>query len=508
MNRPPETNRASGILAHITSLPSPFGIGDIGVAAQRFLDYLSSAGQTYWQILPTGPSDEVFDNSPYMSSSAFAGSPLLISPELLISDGLLVEQDIAGLKDVSDFSVNFHAVARFKSQLLTKAFTAFAKNPTDAFAAFQKTTHWLDDYALFMVLKEKFNNKPWYHWPTEFANRHTKSLEETRLKLRPRLTYFAFEQYIFARQWHAMKQHAHHKRVRLIGDIPIYVALDSADVWAHQELFELDKNTGLPLLVAGVPPDYFSKTGQLWGNPIYRWASPETSVQQALTTWWTNRLAAMFSLVDMARIDHFRGFESYWAVPASDKTAEHGSWLKGPGEQLFRQIEKKLGPLPIIAEDLGIITEAVTTLRETLGYPGMKVLQFAFDGHPDNPFLPWNFETSRCVVYTGTHDNDTTLGWFLSENLSENTRSTIKQSANQKITGTSPIHHDLIYLAQSSVAQLSIIPLQDILGFGGDCRMNIPGVATGNWRWRCAQHFLTDELADWFKEITRRFNRL
>ena len=507
MTRLSTQKRASGILAHITSLPSPYGIGDIGTSACRFIDFLKEAGQKYWQILPTVPTSLIFDSSPYMSTSAFAGSPLLISPELLVDRGLVKRSELESLQRFSPFIADFQQVSAFKQDLLNRAFKRFQRSPGHEYSLFCRQTDWLDDYALFMTLKSVYNGKPWYYWPRDLADRSSSSLEVAKKKYRQQYNYYLFEQFVFHSQWTHLKNYAADNGIRIIGDIPIYIGLDSADVWSHQEIFELNPKTLQPQRVSGVPPDYFSKTGQRWGNPLYRWNSKNVDIRERLLDWWADRFKAVFDLVDVARIDHFRGFESYWAIPESEETAVNGVWLKGPGPAFFKKIHKRLGHLDIIAEDLGEITEQVHKLRDMSGFPGMKVLQFAFDGTPDNPFLPHNFSTPNCVVYTGTHDNDTTLGWFLSENIDDELRRTVKKMANRDLHDYSSINEDFMYLALSSTANLSIFPLQDLLGFGSDCRMNTPGVPTGNWKWRCAPEFLNEERAKWLKEITARFGR-
>ncbi len=507
MTRLSTQKRASGILAHITSLPSPYGTGDIGTSACRFIDFLKEAGQKYWQILPTGPTSFFFDSSPYMSTSAFAGSPLLISPELLVDKGLVEHSELESSQRFPPFIADFQQVSAFKQNLLDSAFKRFQRSPGHEYSLFCQQTEWLDDYALFMTLKSVYHQKPWYQWPRDLAERSSSSLEAAKKKYEQQYNYFLFEQFLFYSQWSVLKTYAADNGIRIIGDIPIYIGLDSADVWSHQELFELNPKTLLPQRVSGVPPDYFSKTGQRWGNPLYRWNSKNNDIRERLLDWWANRFKAVFDLVDVARIDHFRGFDSYWAIPQSEETAVKGVWLKGPGTAFFKKIRKRLGHLDIIAEDLGEITEQVLKLRDTSGFPGMKVLQFAFDGNLDNPFLPHNFTTPNCVVYTGTHDNDTTLGWFLSENIDDELRRTIKKMANRELHDYSSINEDLMYLALSSTANLAIFPLQDLLGFGSDCRMNTPGVPNGNWKWRCAPEFLNDERANWLKEITARFGR-
>jgi len=498
--------RGSGILAHITSLPSPYGIGDLGFSSHAFLDFLAHAGQGYWQFLPPGPGSPAFDNSPYMSTSAFAGSPLLISPELLLEEGLIQEGSLTNGPVFSEYSVDFPRVSAFKGKILEEAFSNFSLQSPD-FITFKETTPWLRDYTLFMALKEQFHGRGWFDWPVEIATRAPEALDALRVQHHNRVEYYAFEQFEFFRQWQIMRAKAKKENIKLIGDIPIYVGWDSVDVWANQEIFTLDPKSLRPTHIAGVPPDYFSKTGQRWGNPLYRWQSRDPNVQKKLIDWWINRFRAVFTMVDIARIDHFRGFEAYWAIPEREETAINGEWIKGPGMPFFHKIFATLGPLDIIAEDLGDITPEVINLRHALGFPGMKVLQFAFDDNPDNPFLPHNFTNPECVVYTGTHDNDTTVGWFLSDHLSPSQRQRIKKTANQNDDNHTLIHQDLIYLAMASIGRLTIFPLQDILGFGNDCRMNSPGTKKGNWTWRCAPRFLTEYLCSWLRDTTILFGR-
>ena len=498
--------RGSGILAHITTLPSPYGIGDLGFSSHTFLEFLARAGQGYWQFLPTGPGSPVFDNSPYMSTSAFAGSPLLISPDLLFEEGLIQESTLTNTPTFPEYSVDFPKVTDFKNRLLQEAFANFPPD-SQQFTDFKRNTHWLDDYTLFMALKEEFHGQGWFDWPVEIATRRPETLAALHLKHHKRMEYYAFEQFEFFRQWQLLQAKAKKENIKLIGDIPIYVGWDSVDVWANQEIFTLDPESLRPTHVAGVPPDYFSTTGQRWGNPLYRWQTREPDIEEKLTNWWVERFRAVLQMVDTARIDHFRGFEAYWSIPEEEETAIQGEWLKGPGKLFFDKILTALGTLDIIAEDLGFITPEVTDLRRSLGFPGMKVLQFAFDDNPDNSFLPHNYTSQNCVVYTGTHDNDTTIGWFLSDHLSPAQRQRIKKIANQQDDNHSAIHKDLIYLAMSSIGRLTIFPLQDILGFGNDCRMNSPGTSNGNWTWRCAPRFLTDSISFWLQEETVLFGR-
>ncbi len=499
--------RSSGILAHITSLPSPYGIGDIGRSSYRFIDFLSDGDQSYWQFLPIGPTNRPFDYSPYMSSSAFAGSFLLLSPDLLFEADLISEPSLKVHPEFSPYHTEYTNVAEYKINLLREAFSRFRPEKFPEYADFIKKNSWLDDYAIFMVAKEIYHEAGWFDWPRELSTRSAAALRAFFDQHTEEINYFRFEQFEFFRQWQLLRSYAGSKGIQLFGDLPIYVSYDSVDVWANQQIFTLDPEALRPTHVAGVPPDYFSETGQRWGNPLYDWQSKDENIQKNLIQWWAERLAHLFTQVDMARIDHFRGFESYWSIPEVNKTAVNGVWLKGPGKSFFTSIFNKLGPLNIVAEDLGIITPEVEMLRAELGFPGMKVLQFAFDGNPDNSFLPYNFTSPNFIVYTGTHDNDTTVGWYMSDKLDENQRQNVRLLANRDPGDHRGIHHDLIFLAQSSICILSIFPLQDILGFGGDCKMNSPGVAEGNWRWRCGEEFLTREIADQLKMSTRRFNR-
>ncbi len=500
------SNRISGILAHISSLPSPYGIGDLGHSAYNFLNFLEDSGQSLWQILPTGPTNPIFDNSPYMSTSAFSGSPLLISLELLAADRLLNEKDLEHPPEFSEYLTDYLTVTEFKSRLLQRAFTNFDQKNRE-FQQFTKKSSWLRDYCLFMVLKEAYGQKGWFDWPQELAERNQSALQEIEELHADRMAYYSFEQFTFFSQWQQLHKKAGEKGIRLIGDIPIYVGWDSVDVWANQSIFYLNNKTHHPTQVAGVPPDYFSKTGQRWGNPLYRWNCRDKAIKKQLYGWWTKRFRSVFQMVDIARVDHFRGFEAYWSIPASHKTAIKGKWVKGPGIKLFNEIYKSLGPLDIIAEDLGEITPEVIALRDSLGFPGMKILQFAFDGNRENSFLPYNFTTPNSVIYTGTHDNDTTVGWFLSDKLDETRRKTIKQSCNRNLGDGHEIHKDLIYLALSSISRWAIFPLQDILGFGNDCKMNSPGSKKGNWAWRCAPRFLTAEISNWLHEQCEQSGR-
>ncbi|MEH2170328.1 MAG: 4-alpha-glucanotransferase [Nostoc sp.] len=489
--------RSSGILLHPTSFPSRFGIGDLGLEAYRFIDFLKESHQQYWQVLPLGPTG--YGNSPYMCYSAMAGSPLLISPEKLRDEGLLTEEDFANLPGFPEEKVDFEKVVSVKIGLLKKAYEHFRANATPIqqkeFEGFcDSKAYWLDNYALFMALKDANENANWHTWPSELVKRDPQAMEQVQERLNGEIFYYKFVQFEFFRQWSELKSYANMRGIDIIGDIPIYVAHDSADVWAHPNIFCLDEQTGAAAQMAGVPPDYFSATGQLWGNPVYNWEE----LQKQDFKWWVQRFEAMLDYVDIIRIDHFRGFEAYWAVPQGEQTAINGKWVEAPGDAFFEVIRQKLGKLPVLAEDLGVITPGVEALRDKYEFPGMKILQFAFSADSANPFLPFNYR-HNAVVYTGTHDNDTTLGWFNTANDEE------KQNLLLYLGSISPdgIHWDLIRLALSSVANQAIIPLQDILGLGNEARMNFPSIAEGNWEWRYQTGAITDELRDRLKVLTK-----
>ncbi len=499
------SHRAAGILLHLTSLPGPWGIGDIGLKAEKFLNFLQESGQSCWQFLPLGPTLAVHGHSPYMSTSAFAGNPLLISPDLLLRDRWIEAEDIAKRPDFYQYLVRFQEVSDYKEKIFAKAFARFratGKAP-EAFTRFCTDNLWLENYTLYVALSEKFAGKPWFEWPDEIARRRPEALENAISELEERIIFHKFVQFLFAEQWCKFKTKAHERNIKLIGDVPIYVALDSADVWAHQDCFQINPKTLQADFVAGVPPDYFSETGQIWGNPLYHWGSPEDPNFKVIH-WWQRRLQRLAELVDIVRIDHFRGFEAYWQIPAKSETAAAGEWVKGPGALLFKNLEVILKDLPIIAEDLGTITPEVEKLKDDFGFAGMKVLQFAFDGNPENPYLPWNFTSGNNVVYSGTHDNETTLGWYLDENVDEKAKVQARRAAN---SDGSNIHLDFIRMAYSSIAALAIIPLQDVLGFGNDCRMNHPGSVERNWAWRCAPRFITGEISRMLREMTAFYNR-
>jgi 4-alpha-glucanotransferase len=493
--------RSSGILLHPTSLPSQFGIGDLGLQAYRFIDFLRDSCQQFWQVLPLGPTG--YGNSPYACFSAVAGNPLLISPEKLVNQGLLAEEDFANLPAFDTSKVDYDKVRPVKTELLRAACEKFKNQATPMqqteFAGFcDSKAYWLDDYALFMALKDANEGVSWHQWKPELAKRDPEAIERARRELTTEIFFHKFTQYEFFRQWSELKTYANMSGIHIIGDIPIYVAHDSADVWSHPDIFCLDEETGEAALMAGVPPDYFSETGQLWGNPVYNWEE----LKKQDYKWWIGRFAALLDYVDVIRIDHFRGFEAYWAVPRGEETAINGEWIKAPGEELFETIKQQLGRLPIMAEDLGVITPEVEALRDKYEFPGMKILQFAFGSDPGNPFLPFNFRRN-CIVYTGTHDNDTTVSWFAQASDYE------KQYLMNYLGCISPdgIHWDFIRLAMNSVANQSILPLQDVLGLGGEARMNFPSKAEGNWEWRYQQDALTKELSHHLQTLTQLSGR-
>lgn len=493
--------RSSGILLHPTSIPGRFGIGDLGLEAFRFIDFLFKSYQQIWQILPVGPTGH--GNSPYMSYSAMAGNPLLISPERLKEEGFLAEEDLANLPEFPKERVDYDRAAQVKIPLLKQACKNFQTNATPVrqqeFKGFcEAQAYWLDDYALFMALKDAHQGASWHTWEREIAKRQPEALEKWRQQLEAEIYYHKYTQFEFFRQWSELKSYANTHRIQIVGDIPIYVAHDSADVWAHPEIFCLNEETGEAALMAGVPPDYFSATGQLWGNPIYNWEE----LQRQGFKWWVQRFEAMLNYVDIIRIDHFRGFQAYWAVKQGETTAINGEWVEAPGEALFEAIAHNLGKLPVLAEDLGTITPEVEALRDRFEFPGMKILQFAFGSDAANPYLPFNI-THNCVIYTGTHDNDTTVGWFNTASDYE------KQRVLQYLgcTSSDGIHWDLIRLALASIANQAIIPLQDVMGLGNEARMNMPSQGEGNWQWRYQPEALTEELGNRLKAMTEFFGR-
>ena len=492
--------RASGVLLHPTSLPGPYGSGDLGADARRFVNWLAAAQQQLWQVLPLGGIGP--GNSPYTSSSAFAGNVLLIDPAELQQRGWLEPAELTADADFSAERVNYGAVIPWRLSRLDRAARHFAAkgSPTERaeFADFcRRHAGWLDEYALFMALADAHPGKAWCDWPTGLARRDPSALSLARTTQAARIGFWKFAQWCFHRQWHALRAHAWSHGVRIVGDIPIFVSYHSADVWARQELFHLDE-AGHPTVVAGVPPDYFSPTGQRWGNPLYRW----TTHADDGYAWWIDRARHLFDMVDIVRIDHFRGFAAYWEVPADEPTAIHGRWLPGPGEALFRAIAGALGPVPIIAEDLGELTPEVHALRRQLGLPGMRVLQFAFGDDCANLFLPHNYEPDT-VVYPGTHDNDTAVGWW-ANNATEQEKDHVRRYFG---TDGHDIGWTLIRAALASVADTTILPMQDVLGLGSEARMNLPSQGEGCWEWRFDWHDLKPWQGERLAELARLYRR-
>jgi 4-alpha-glucanotransferase len=508
-----EYPRSSGVLMHPTSLPGPHGIGDLGGEAYRFANYLQASGQSIWQVLPLGPTG--YADSPYQSFSAFAGNPLLLSLDRLVEQGLLTAEDISPTPGFPENEVDFGPVIAWKKPLIAKAARAFqAGAPEDerhAFDAFcGEHAAWLDDYALFMALKEAHELTVWNTWGKDIATRDPEALGRWQEDLSSEVFAHKHAQFEFFRQWRSLKGYCNERGIRLMGDIPIYVAHDSADVWAHPELYHLDES-GAPTVVAGVPPDYFSATGQLWGNPIYRWDLMAERGYQ----WWLDRLRMMFSLVDIVRIDHFRGFAAYWEVPGDADTAINGQWVNGPGAALFNVVRDALGDPCIVAENLGLITDDVEELREQFGFPGMAVLHFAFGTDVWNSGLLPHIWTRNTVAYTGTHDNDTTIGWWHAKAKGAHTenRETVRKTRAyaRQYLGTSgrDINRVCIQTLMASVADTVIFPLQDIFGLDTDARMNIPGTCGGkNWRWRFTPHMLSTDAGQRLRELTETYGRL
>lgn len=493
--------RTAGILLHPTSLPGKFGIGDMGHEAYTFIDFLESAGQTLWQVLPLGPTG--YGDSPYQCFSAFAGNPLLISSEILKQDGFLNDEDLNDVPQHNPHKVDFGEVIHYKKELLKKAFENYKLNNNGMEAALNDFVNhnqdWIEDYSFFMAAKDYHDGKLWTEWDKALVRREPQALTEWKEKLADRIHYHKFVQFNFLKQWTNLKEYANKKGIKIIGDMPIFIAYDSADLWANKELFTVDKDGKLET-VAGVPPDYFSETGQLWGNPLYRWHKMKADD----FLWWRKRLAQALTMVDIIRIDHFRGFEAYWEIPGGAKTAIKGRWIKAPGKELFNSIKKHLGTLPIIAEDLGVITREVEELRDHFEFPGMKILQFAFGKGMESKFLPHRYP-QNCVVFTGSHDNDTTRGFFEKE---KNNGSDIYQHAQKYLNYYSDdMCFALIRAAYSSVADIVIIPMQDVLNLGGEARMNFPSKLGGNWTWRFTWDQVNENIPDVYKELTILFER-
>ncbi len=503
--------RCSGILLHIASLPAAHGIGDLGDSAHEFVDFLAAAGQKIWQVLPLSPTG--YGDSPYQCFSAFAGNPLFIDLVNLQEQGRLETDDLAvALQLPSDF-IDYSRVIASKTSILRKAAHNFFTRATEADAsAFESfcgnNAMWLEDYALFMAGKDIHNGSVWTDWDSGLRKRDPDALKRWRQTLLPEMEIHKFAQFEFFRQWTKLKDRCRHSGIRIMGDIPIYVAHDSADVWAHPELFRLDER-GRPTVVAGVPPDYFSSTGQLWGNPIYRWDVLERSGYR----WWIDRFRRSFELFDLVRLDHFRGFEAYWEVPAGSSTAMEGKWVKGPGKALFEILQAELKELPVVAENLGVITPEVEVIRREFGFPGMSLLQFAFGTDPQGPsFRPHNY-SRELAAYTGGHDNDTTVGWWTSMGIGESTRTAEDIRKEREFAKTylgfenEPINWVFIRSVLASVAVIAIVPLQDVLGLGSEARMNLPGTVSGNWKWRYGASALTEEIKTRMKQLTKLYDR-
>jgi 4-alpha-glucanotransferase len=488
--------RSAGVLLHPTSLPGPDGIGDVGPQAYRWVDWLAATGCAFWQVLPLGPTG--YGDSPYQCFSAFAGNPYLVSPELLLHDGLLATADLDDRPEFPADRVDFGPVIQWKLQLLDRAYEHYLADPTPLRAQFdtfqQQEYAWLSDFALFMSIKESQGGVAWEHWPEPLRLRDPHALAEARQS--EAVQRHAFRQFLFFKQWTALREYAHAKGLRIIGDIPIFVAFDSADAWSHPELFYFDEDRK-PTVVAGVPPDYFSATGQLWGNPLYRW---EAHAQSGYA-WWIDRMRATLKQVDLIRLDHFRGFAGYWAVPYGHPTAEVGEWRPGPNRHFLTALQQGLGGLPIIAEDLGLITPDVIELRDSFDLPGMRIFQFGF-GSPQDAFLPHNY-VRNCVAYTGTHDNDTVLGWYKTAPKAE------QELARQYLNATARnLPWAMIRLLWASVANTVVAPMQDLLSLGTEARMNFPGKLGGNWAWRVLDDQLTDELQEKLLEFNTIYGRL
>lgn len=494
----PESGRCAGILLHPTSLPGPFGIGDLGNQAWRFVDFLNGAGQSIWQILPLGPTG--YGHSPYSALSAFAGNPLLISLERLVEEGDLEPEDLAGV-GLEEGRAHFGFAQPFKTRLLHKGAKRFGKGATagrradfDSFC--REQADWLENFVLFCALRRTFHEQPWQKWPLPLRQREPQALRQARQELADSLHFHRYCQFVFHEQWLALRDYANRRGIRILGDLPIFVALDSADVWARPELFRLDADLQ-PMVVAGVPPDYFSATGQRWGNPLYHWERH----QQNDFAWWLARLECNLQQCDLLRIDHFRGFSACWEIPSGDETAVNGQWRAAPGEALFTALQRRYPTLPLVAEDLGLITPDVEQLRDRFGLAGMKILQFAFDSGPDNPYLPHNL-APHCVIYTGTHDNDTTLGWWHS--LNRQLQGEVQAYLGHPATD---MPWDLVRLAWSSVAHTAICPLQDLLSLDSEARMNHPGRPDANWGWRYLPNALDGNLQQRLADMTRRYGR-
>jgi 4-alpha-glucanotransferase len=495
--------RTSGLLLHITSLPSRFGIGDLGPEARAFADFLGDSGQSLWQVLPVNPVDGACGNSPYSSISAFAGNTLLVSPERMVEGGLLDSSDLKSAPAFAEGRADYDGARRFREPLFRKAYSRFAADERfrSGFEAFrERSAGWLDEYVRFLVLKRMFGGAVWCGWPSEYRDRDSGALSLLDRENREEYEYLSFLQYVFFSQWNALRAECAARNIRIIGDIPIYVNYDSPEVWAHPERFRLDSEKR-PAAVAGVPPDYFSSTGQLWGNPVYDWKA----LCHEGYAFWIDRLAHNLALFDLVRIDHFRGLVAFWEVPFGEKTAVNGKWVKAPVRELFDTLRTHFPALPVLAEDLGVITPDVRAVMSAYGFPGMKVLLFAFgDSTATNPYIPHN-HIPPCVIYTGTHDNNTVRGWFDCD-ASESEKENLFRYLGRRIEADR-IAEEFMRLAYMSVADTAIVPVQDMLGLGAEARMNTPSVARGNWEWRLAPGALTPEIASRLKELAVTYGR-
>jgi 4-alpha-glucanotransferase len=499
------TIRSSGILLHPTSLATAHGVGDLGPAAYRFVDFLAAAGQSLWQVLPLTPTDPAHGNSPYHSTSALAGNPLLISPELLVQEGLLTPSDLADAPSAGGHRVDFEAMGAFKQRLFDAAFDRFQQKAGPHSPRFERfcarQDFWLEDYALFAALKDHYDGRCWVEWPLEIRRRSRADLSAVRQELAAAVQREKFLQFVFFRQWLQLKDYCRQKKIKIFGDIPIYVHYDSVDVWCRPELFKLDENLK-PTVVSGVPPDYFSRTGQLWGHPLYRW----DAMQDDGFGWWIRRLQHSLQLCDMVRIDHFRGLVAYWQVPAGDETAVNGKWVSAPVDDFFHHLRRKFACLPIIAEDLGTISADVRETMQRYRLPGMRLLLFAFgEDFPNGAFLPHN-HIRHCLAYTGTHDNNTVRGWFESEATAQ-TKANLRDYLGRQVP-VDRLPWELIRLTMMSVADTAVIPMQDLLGLGADARMNNPSGLGANWCWRLAEDPAAPELTRRLREMTRTYGRL
>jgi 4-alpha-glucanotransferase len=503
--------RASGILLHPTSLPGPYGIGDFGPEAYRFADFLHESGCRLWQVLPLNPTG--YGDSPFQSFSASAGNPLLISLEKLVDKGVLAKAELTNIPRFPDEQVDYGAVIKIKTPLLRKAAERFLQGDSPEQNQFEEfcraNSGWLDDFALFMAVKNTQDLVAWPKWPAEIAQRRPEAIRDWSTRLASDIEAIKYWQFEFFQQWSELREYCHQRGIQIIGDIPIYVAHDSADVWANRQYFSLDE-CGNATKVAGVPPDYFSATGQLWGNPIYNWPA----MKEDRYAWWIERFRAALRLYDVIRIDHFRGFEAYWEVPGSDTTAANGTWVKGPGAELFSAVQAELGDLPIIAENLGVITPEVEAIRHQFGFPGMAILQFAFGNDPQGPsFRPHNY-VRELVAYTGTHDNDTVIGWWMSSGANDSIRTPEDVKKEHEFARaylafeSEPVNWVLVRTILRSVANTAVAPLQDVLGLGSSARMNLPGTSSGNWRWRLKPGVLVKPLAARLREMNQMYDRV